>query len=196
MFGGTIVGANLFLQGCGSEEAAASSESIGTLRLLTEEQVALLDEVGETILPTTASSPGAKASDIGRFMDVIVGDCYTDEEQKVFFQGIDQLQAAAQAAHQKGFLQLDAAERMALLHDIDEEAKAYDLTLEEQKAARAIDRRLPPVLPHYFTMMKQLTIWGFFTSEVGATQARRYIEVPGKYDGDVPYQKGDRAWAT
>jgi hypothetical protein len=45
-------------------------------------------------------------------------------------------------------------------------------------------------------MLKELTLLGFFTSEVGATQALRYLPVPGKYDGNVPYKKGDKAWAT
>jgi len=45
-------------------------------------------------------------------------------------------------------------------------------------------------------MMKELTLLGYFTSEVGATKALRYIAVPGRYDGNVPYKKGDKAWAT
>jgi hypothetical protein len=43
--------------------------------------------------------------------------------------------------------------------------------------------------------MKQLTMLGYFTSEVGSTQALRYVPVPGKYEGCIPYKKGDRAWA-
>jgi len=50
--------------------------------------------------------------------------------------------------------------------------------------------------PNYFyTMLKQLTLLGYFTSEIGCTQARRYVEAPGRYDGCVPYKKGDKAWA-
>jgi len=45
-------------------------------------------------------------------------------------------------------------------------------------------------------MMKELTIWGYFSSEPGATKALRYIAVPGHYDGCIPYKKGDKAWAT
>jgi hypothetical protein len=45
-------------------------------------------------------------------------------------------------------------------------------------------------------MLKELTLLGFFTSKPGATQALRYIAVPGKYDGNLPYKKGDKAWAT
>jgi hypothetical protein len=47
----------------------------------------------------------------------------------------------------------------------------------------------------YFRMMKELTLLGYFTSEIGCTQARRYVPVPGKYEGCIPYQKGDKAWA-
>ena len=45
-------------------------------------------------------------------------------------------------------------------------------------------------------MIKQLTLWGYFSSEIGATQALRYVAIPGKYEGCIPYKKGDKAWAT
>jgi hypothetical protein len=45
-------------------------------------------------------------------------------------------------------------------------------------------------------MMKELTLWGFFSSEIGATQALRYVAIPGRYEGCIPYKKGDKAWAT
>ncbi|MEO7834449.1 MAG: gluconate 2-dehydrogenase subunit 3 family protein, partial [Ginsengibacter sp.] len=47
----------------------------------TEENIKLLDEIGETIIPATSTSPGAKAARIGEFMKVYVTDCYTPEEQ-------------------------------------------------------------------------------------------------------------------
>jgi hypothetical protein len=52
------------------------------------------------------------------------------------------------------------------------------------------------VLPHYFTIIKQLVLFSFFSSEVGATKVLRYEAIPGSYDGDLPYKKGDKAWAT
>ena len=68
--------------------------------------------------------------------------------------------------------------------DLDKEAKDY------QKSKKKDDPA------HYFTMMKQLTLFGYFTSKEGATQALRYIAVPGKYEGCIDYKKGDKAWAT
>jgi hypothetical protein len=49
--------------------------------------------------------------------------------------------------------------------------------------------------PHYFRMMKELALLGYFTSEIGYKQAMRYVESPGKFDPCVPYTKGEPAWA-
>ena len=46
--------------------------------------------------------------------------------------------------------------------------------------------------PHYFTMMKQLTLWGYFTSKEGMMQALKYVPVPDHYDACIDYKKGDK----
>lgn len=48
----------------------------------------------------------------------------------------------------------------------------------------------------FFRMMKQLTIRGYYTSQLGATKELRYVQVPGRYDGCVPFPTGGREWAT
>ena len=62
----------------------------------------------------------------------------------------------------------------------------------EAGAAVAITADTPA---HYFRMMKELAVVGYFTSEIGCTQALRYIESPGRFDPCVPYTPGERAWA-
>ncbi len=193
MFGGTIVGAQLFLEGCGSPEADQATK---VQSFFTAEEVALLDEIGETILPAHDNIPGAKAVEIGKFMQTIVADCYSEEEQKIFQAGMKDLQAKSQAAYQQNFTELSPENRQALLTDLDAEAQAQSDTIPDaEKDKRDLDSRLDRIPPHYFDMMKQLTIWGFFSSKVGATEVLRYLEVPGKYDGSYPYKEGDRAWA-
>ena len=49
--------------------------------------------------------------------------------------------------------------------------------------------------PHYFRMMKELALLGYFTSEIGYTQAQRYEESPGRWEPCTPYTKGEPAWA-
>ena len=148
-----------------------------------EADTAFLDEVAETILPAT-KTPGAKAAKVGQFMVVMVNDTYEDKDQKIFHAGIGKLDEASKKATGKSFLEATPEQRTTLLTALDKEAKDY------QKAKKPEDPS------HYFTMMKQLTLFGFFTSKEGATQALRYIAVPGKYDGAYPYKKGDKAWAT
>lgn len=177
MLGGTIIGSEIFLYGCKPDTVQLSTVEF------TPANIAFLDEVGETILPTTASSPGAKAAEVGEFMKVIVTDCYEKQDQEIFLQGIGTLNEAAKAAHSKDFMALSAEEKTAFLTQLDQEANTYN----ESKEDGAPN--------HYFSMMKQLTLWGYFSSEVGATQALRYVETPGRYEGCIPYEKGDKAWA-
>ena len=180
LLGGTIIGANLFLEiGCTpSPEKAASAGSF-----FNTDTIALLDEMGETILPAT-STPGAKAAKVGEFMNVMVRDCYTKRDQGIFSEGLERLDEQCKKEHGKSFMECSAAERTAFFTKMDARQKAY------------MENKSPEQPSHYFRMLKELTLLGFFTSEVGATKALRYVAIPGKYDGDYPYKKGDKAWAT
>ena len=179
LLGGTIIGAEVFLSGCKADE-----KKIGASLSFTPDDISFLDEVGETILPTTASSPGAKETKIGEFMKTIVSDCYEEKDQKIFLDGMQKLDVASKAKNGKSFLESDAKQRHDLLVDLDKEQKDYT------------GRKKPEDPAHYFRMMKELTLWGYFSSEAGATKALRYVAVPGKYEGCIPYKKGDKAWAT
>jgi len=44
-------------------------------------------------------------------------------------------------------------------------------------------------------LMKELTLLGYFTSEIGCSQAMRYRETPGRFDPCVPYTPGETSWA-
>ena len=187
LMGGTVIGADYFLTSCsspGKEAAKTDAPAAGGANVaFTPAQVGLLDEVGETILPAT-KTPGAKAAKVGRFMEVMVRDCYQPADQQVFLTGLSKLDQDCQKMQGKAFLACDPAQRTAFLTALDKEQKEF--TQNQRKDDPA----------HYFRMMKELTLLGFFTSEVGGTQALRYLPVPGKYEGDVPYKKGERAWAT
>jgi len=152
-----------------------------------EDDVARLDEIAETILPRT-QTPGAKDAGVGLFMARFVTDCYAPEDQATFRSGLADLDQRAGGR----FMAMTPEARAELLRALDAEAKAQSGT-----AWVAPDGTSPgPTRPHYFTMIKQLVLFGFFTSEVGATQVLRYVAVPGYYDGDMAYEPGTPAWAT
>jgi len=177
IMGGTVVGAEFFLTGCKSGGPVAEGLPF------TAQDLSFLDEVAETIIPAT-TTPGAKAAKVGEFMQVMVTDCYEEKNQKIFIEGMKKLNEACNKQHGKDFLSANADQRKALLTAIDKEAKDYQSSKQKDDP------------PHYFTLMKQLTLLGYFTSEIGATQALRYEAVPGRYEGCIPYKKGDKAWAT
>lgn len=177
LLGGTIVGANMFLEGC----KPADKKEGGNLTFQPD-AAAYLDEIAETILPAT-STPGAKAAKVGAFMIVMVNDCYTKDDQKIFHEGMDKLNEASTKKFDKAFMAITPQQRHDLLVEIDKEQRDYMSKKKQEDPS------------HYFRMLKELTLLGYFTSEVGATQALRYVETPGKYEGCVPYKKGDKAWA-
>jgi len=196
IMGGAVIGADFFLSGC--KPAGASSVD----DLFTADNTAYLNEIADTILPTTAASPGAKAANVGAFMAVMVRDCYLPQDQKVFVEGLKKLDDAAQKQSGGKFTSLTPKQRTDLLIAMDAEQKKYaadrDKAVAPELAKHKDDLNYegPDMRPHYFTMMKQLTLLGYFTSEIGATKALRYIAVPGHYSGSIPYKKGDKAWAT
>jgi len=167
LFSGTIFGANRMLAGV----ANALDDPPPPL---SPDDLALLNEVGETILPATTGSPGAKAANVAAFMQEIVRDFYDDKERATFLAGLAQLQSASRAKFSgRAFLDLAPDERHALL-----------LTFEK-----------PNSTPDWYRMTKQLAVWGYFSSEIGATQAMQHVAVPGRYDSCVAITPGTKAWS-
>jgi hypothetical protein len=198
--GGVVIGGEVFLTGCKTGAKAADAG-------FTAANISLLDEIGETIIPATAT-PGAKAAKIGEFMKIMVTDCYTEIEQTAFTAGISALEEACKKTNSKSFMECTPEQRHGFLVSLEKEAKAYNTKRdEEDKPKREANNKANKDLAwkdhkefkgapsHYYTMMKQLTLWGFFTSKTGATETLRHIAVPGKFDGAFPYIKGDKAWA-
>lgn len=197
--GGVVIGGEVFLSGCKTNDTTATNS-------FSKDDIAFLDEVAETILPKT-KTPGAKDAAVGQFMTVMVNDCYEIENQKAFHEGIKKLDEASKEMYNEGFMKLTPEKRHDLLVSLDKETKEYQkkkadfdkVQNEKEKAETGkgnSDFKKETMAPHYFTMMKQLTLLGFFTSKPGATEALRYVAVPGKYEGCIPYNKGDKAWAT
>jgi hypothetical protein len=177
LMGSTLIVGDAFLSGVPLRAAGTAAPTFSA------DDIALMDEIGETIIPTT-NTPGAKATGIGQFMVLMVKDCYYPDHQALFQSGLKKVDEASRAKFGKSFREATPAQRTELLTALDAEQK------QAQRTRAAGD------LPHYFRLMKELTLVGYFTSEIGQTQAMRYVEVPGKFDGNVPYKKGDRAWAT
>lgn len=173
--GVTLVGQTAWLAGCTTAPRSSAN-------LFSESDVVLLDEIADTILPPT-KTPGAKAAGVGPFIAKMVADTYDPNEQRVFVEGLATLEDESRAQNGGGFMASSPAQRVALLERLDREAIEY------------MRRPGADARPHYFRLIKELTLLGYFTSEIGCTQAMRYTETPGRFDPCVTYTAGDKAWA-
>lgn len=152
---------------------------------LTQADIPFLDEIGETIIPTTPDLPGAKATHIGEYILLMYQDCMSEEDQQILVEGINSMEALAARTFSGSFVEAESGQKKRLLMEIQAEAVAYNLEHEGEEE----------VLPHYFDILKGLTLSGYFTSEIGMTEARAYLPVPGQFVACMPYSKTDKVWA-
>lgn len=160
---------------------------------LTALQDALIAEISETIVPTT-DTPGAKAAGVPNFIKKMLADCYRQPFSDYFMKELDAVEADTKAKFSKSFVDASVEQRTEILKMYEKKAKteAASFKVEAQSWGQST---LPAERP-FFATMKDLTVTGYFTSEIGCTQALRYEAVPMKYIPDYPYKKGDKAWAT
>jgi glucoside 3-dehydrogenase (cytochrome c) hitch-hiker subunit len=206
--GVALIGGNALITGCRTEKTDVPFTPF------TPDEVAYLDEIADTILPTT-STPGAKAAKTGELMARIVNDSYSPEDQKIFRAGMVKLDDASKDKNGgKTFMQATPEQRLALLKTLDKEhfdysekrrleglKKSKDFLAQtaqegapkrESQQATAITEEPPN---RYFRMMKELSLLGYFTSEIGCTQAQVYEESPGKWEPCIPYKPGQKSYA-
>lgn len=134
-----------------------------------------MEEIADTILPTTPSSPGAKAAAIGGAINVLLTDCYDAEAQRRAASGLIAFRLLCRERMDATFESLSPADRERFLLEVDVEA------------ARAGDE-------HWFHLMRELSLRAYFSSEIGMTRALRYVRVPGRWTGCVPLEPGQPAW--
>ncbi len=137
---------------------------------VTAEQEALLADLADVIIPTT-STPGAKAAGVEKFIVRVMRDCYPKEDQEKFYSGLTQLNTESRTKFSKSFVELDNAQKIDMV-----------------KATTTGNKP-------FFLRMKELTVTGYFTSEIGATKALEYLPIPGRFEGCVPLKPGQKAWA-
>jgi hypothetical protein len=150
---------------------ARESRNVGVGVLDADDQ-ALIEEIADTLLPTTPNSPGAKAAGVGPVINLLLTDCREPADQKRVVDGLKQFRETV-GDH---FASMTQANRENWLRRIDNEAKAAGST-------------------HYFPLVRELSLQAYFSSQIGMTKALRYVMTPGKWVGCVPLQPGQPAWA-
>jgi gluconate 2-dehydrogenase gamma chain len=183
LMGGTLSAPAVLavLNGCSAKPSAGWHPLF-----LSQDEGAVVEDVADLIIP------GAREVGVPAFIDAILKDAYPSEDQVRFVSGLKAFDEEAQRAHGKPFLKLPQAQRLAVVQQVHDSAVAAEKKQADQDVP-ASERTRPFVL-----MMKELTLLGFFTSQVGVTQVLQYDPVPGGFQACIPIaQAGNgKQWAT
>lgn len=147
--------------------------------LFNNAQAILTESLADTIIPET-DTPGAVGVGIPGFIERMVKDIYAEEQRSDFISGLNHFDAVCQRETGRAFAGLSEDERLEFASEMNR------LAIENERSEG----------PQFFLIFKELTMVGFFTSEVGATQVLRYEPIPGYYDGCVSFEEIGRTWAT
>jgi len=150
---------------------------------LSSDQGVLVTQVTDIIIPKT-DTPGAKDVGVPGFIDQIVNECYKKEDQDKFMEGLKAFDEEAKKEYGDAFIDLDAEQQAAFVKKLH---------------AAAVEANEEPGAPRPFILaIKELTMLGYFTSEIGATQVLQYSPVPGAYKGCIPVSEAGngKTWAT
>jgi hypothetical protein len=161
--------------------AAATPQSAG----FTRPELRILTMAADAIVPVT-DTPGAVAAGVPHFIDALARHWMLPGELAQFRAGLADLEQRALQAYKRGFAACTPAQAAEILQALRASSPYEGRTFE--LAARIEDPKAP-----FYLRLRDLVVYGYFTSEIGSTKELRYVAVPGRFDGDVdvrtwPYQ--------
>jgi hypothetical protein len=145
-----------------------------TRRVLTPEQDATVVALTDLILPAT-DTPGAQAARVNEFIDLLLAEWFEPADRDRFQAGIAMIDQRSHDAFGQTFLAATPAQQTTLLTALDDEAARWNASPRATRGAEP-----------FYRQIKWLTLFGYFTSQVGAEQEDHYQIIPGRYEPCAP----------
>jgi hypothetical protein len=152
------------------------------LKTLNPHQNETVTTIAELIIPQT-DTPGAKAARVNEFIDLMVTEWYDEEEQSTFLSGLADVDVRTRDLYGKDFVQCSGKQQVELLRALDDEVA---IARAEGDVRR---RRRSPPEKNFFFMIKQLTLVGYYTSQVGFEQALHGEIIPARHESCAPLEE-------
>lgn len=147
------------------------------LNLLTADQLLVLRELGEVIIPAT-DTPGAIATGVHDFINGYAAHCLSKEEQHQLTSTLNKIADAAKTHQKMSFDQLSLAQKVELLTKIEQAKSPF--TEQDRTDLKQV---------------KALVVFAYYTSEAGASKELAYLAIPGGYKGNFKFSTVGKAWA-
>jgi hypothetical protein len=148
---------------------AHTRAKVAEWHLFSSHQGEIATTVADLIIPTT-DTPGAREAGVGPFMDFMVEQTFDSEELDRFLAGLDEMDSRSLQTAGTTFVEATEAQRIDVLAGMEAEA------LKDSEGDSP---------PHFFDTIKSLTLFGYYTSEIGMTEELGWRMIPGSYDGCV-----------
>jgi len=168
--------------------ATAPDYNATAVDYFTPVQRRIIAAMAEVIMPRT-ETPGAIDAGVPHYVELMVADWLSDGERANFDAGLRDIEERIPREYGRAFHELGPGDQLRVMEDLDDDASDsawYDFG--------NVQRDYVSDAP-FICQLKELTIWGFFTSEQGATQVLRYDPVPMEFDGDLPLAPDESTWA-
>lgn len=196
LFLGTALSSSTLAGALAGERFAAAGATF-TPRLLSAAQVELVATIADLIIPAT-ETPGARGAGVHEFVDLMLAEWMTPAERDHFLAGLADVDRLAKRRCGGGFVECTQEEQVELLTRL--EKKAMKVREKQEKAAKKRagkgqegDAEEEP--KPFFSHMKELTLVGYYTSEIGASQELNYVIVFDEYQGCLPVDEVGAAWS-
>jgi len=141
----------------------------------------LIAALAETIIPAT-DTPGARKAGVHDFIAMMINETFTDPDRAAFRDGLAAIEALSHDRYGNAYARLAQSEQVALLEAV--------------ARGRVSTPRLQGSAPEeLFRLLKELTVIGYYTSEIGATVELAHMIAPGSYHGCTDMTAEQRAWS-
>jgi glucoside 3-dehydrogenase (cytochrome c) hitch-hiker subunit len=153
-----------------------------TLRTLNPHQNDMVVAMIDQIIPAT-DTPGAKAARVNEFIDVILTEWATDEERRNFLDGLADVDKQSQALFGKDFASASPAQQLVLLRAMDAAAEVTRSHRKPRPPFWELEGRDTQMQDDFFTVFKNMTLYGYYTSETGFAKELKLEIIPGAQHG-------------
>ncbi|MEH6592319.1 MAG: gluconate 2-dehydrogenase subunit 3 family protein [Halioglobus sp.] len=180
LLGGTavtqLIGCNAIPTALDYTPAPDSASHAG--KIFSQADMVLLRDICALVIPKTDTA-GAAEVDTHGFIDNQLYHCYPPEDQQKVTSVLLKINQIASQRHQQIFSGTTAAQQLALLTDLEKPDKGFDDADRSQ-----------------FKFLKSQIVFGYYTSEVGASQELEYLAIPGGFTGSIPYDSVGKTWGS
>ncbi len=152
------------------------------LKTLNPHQNDTVTTIAEIIIPQT-KTPGAKAVRVNEFIDLILTEWYDEEEKSIFLTGLGDVDFRTRDLYGKDFVECGEKQQVEVLQALDDEVAADRAEPEVRR------RRSRPPEKNFFFMMKQLTLVGYYTSQIGFEQELHGEIIPSRHASCAPLEE-------